>query len=69
MMFANALTLFMSFALFGLTFADEIVAKGHGDAWQYGTGGGVVGLIVLVLDIFVFRKSSLVHVRPSVSAF
>lgn len=53
-MFTNALTLLMSFALFGVAFAEDIVAKGHGDAWQYGTGGGVVGLIVLILDIIVF---------------
>jgi len=26
------------------------------DAWQYGTGGGIIGLIVLILDIIVFRK-------------
>ena len=24
------------------------------DAWQYGTGGGIIGLIVLILDIIVF---------------
>ncbi|KAK1749343.1 hypothetical protein QBC47DRAFT_395975 [Echria macrotheca] len=24
------------------------------DAWQYGTGGGILGLIVLILDIIVF---------------
>ncbi|KAK4227175.1 hypothetical protein QBC38DRAFT_200337 [Podospora fimiseda] len=29
-------------------------ATGHGNSWQYGTGGGVLGLIVLVLDIMVF---------------
>lgn len=27
------------------------------DAWQYGTGGGVLGLIVLILDIIVFGES------------
>ncbi|TDZ14105.1 hypothetical protein Cob_v012955 [Colletotrichum orbiculare MAFF 240422] len=29
-------------------------ASGHGNTWQYGTGGGVIGFIVLVLDIIVF---------------
>jgi hypothetical protein len=28
------------------------------DAWQYGTGGGIIGLIVLVLDIIVFGMSA-----------
>jgi hypothetical protein len=27
------------------------------NAWQYGTGGGILGLIVLVLDVLVFSKS------------
>jgi hypothetical protein len=27
------------------------------DAWQYGTGGGIIGLIVLILDVIVFGKS------------
>lgn len=26
------------------------------NSWQYGTGGGVLGFIVLVLDIIVFSK-------------
>lgn len=31
------------------------------NAWQYGTGGGIVGLIVLILDIIVFGKPR--HIR------
>lgn len=31
-----------------------IGAAGHGNTWQYGTGGGILGFIVLVLDIIVF---------------
>ncbi|KAK1976848.1 hypothetical protein LZ30DRAFT_692593 [Colletotrichum cereale] len=27
----------------------------HGNTWQYGTGGGILGFVVLVLDIIVFR--------------
>ncbi|KAK3348725.1 hypothetical protein B0T25DRAFT_458283 [Lasiosphaeria hispida] len=27
-----------------------------GNAWQYGTGGGVLGLLVLILDIIVFLE-------------
>ncbi|KAK4463181.1 hypothetical protein QBC42DRAFT_266166 [Cladorrhinum samala] len=33
---------------------DQVAAAGHGNSWQYGTGGGILGLIVLVLDIMVF---------------
>ncbi|GKT65347.1 hypothetical protein ColTof4_03883 [Colletotrichum tofieldiae] len=29
-------------------------AAAHGNTWQYGTGGGILGFIVLVLDIIVF---------------
>jgi D-alanyl-lipoteichoic acid acyltransferase DltB (MBOAT superfamily) len=32
----------------------SVAAAGHGNAWQYGTGGGILGLIVLVLDVIVF---------------
>ncbi|KAK1570058.1 uncharacterized protein LY79DRAFT_570601 [Colletotrichum navitas] len=28
----------------------------HGNTWQYGTGGGILGFIVLVLDIIVFLE-------------
>ena len=44
---------FLSFAM-----AEEMVkVEGHGNAWQYGTGGGIIAFIVLVLDIIVFRTS------------
>ncbi|OIW23749.1 hypothetical protein CONLIGDRAFT_685984 [Coniochaeta ligniaria NRRL 30616] len=33
---------------------DAVVATAGGNAWQYGTGGGILGLIVLILDIIVF---------------
>lgn len=46
--------LLVSFAL-----AEETVAATqHGNAWKYGTGGGVVGFIILILDIMVFSKFS-----------
>jgi len=46
--------------------ADETaMAKAGGNAWQYGTGGGILGLIVLILDIIVFGSCiSLRHDRP-----
>ncbi len=43
----------------------------HGNAWHYGTGGGIVGLIVLILDIIVFGayKPSIDDLRgPSLRA-
>lgn len=32
----------------------DVTASTAGNSWQYGTGGGILGLIVLVLDIIVF---------------
>ncbi|KAJ9144479.1 hypothetical protein NKR23_g5928 [Pleurostoma richardsiae] len=31
-----------------------VTTAGHGNVWQYGTGGGIIGLIVLILDIIIF---------------
>ncbi|OHE99618.1 hypothetical protein CORC01_04976 [Colletotrichum orchidophilum] len=37
--------------------SDPVVgAAAHGNTWQYGTGGGILGFIVLVLDIIVFLE-------------
>ena len=33
---------------------ETVIATAGGNAWQYGTGGGIIGLIVLILDIIVF---------------
>ncbi|GAO50943.1 hypothetical protein G7K_5061-t2 [Saitoella complicata NRRL Y-17804] len=38
-------------------FVDATIAAGHGNAWKYGTGGGLIGLIVFVLDVMVFSMS------------
>ncbi len=35
----------------------ETVTVSGGNAWQYGTGGGILGLIILILDVFVFSTS------------
>ncbi len=37
---------------------DTLTTADHGNAWHYGTGGGIVGLIVLILDIIVFGAYS-----------
>ncbi|EMR62481.1 hypothetical protein UCREL1_10583 [Eutypa lata UCREL1] len=34
--------------------ADETMTATKATPWQYGTGGGIIGFIVLVLDIIVF---------------
>jgi len=52
-----AFALFLQFALLSLAFAEETVAAtAHGNAWKYGSGGGIIGFIVLILDIIVARK-------------
>jgi hypothetical protein len=57
-MFQNALAMLVQFSLLALASAAPMAAERHGNAWQYGAGGGIVGFIVLVLDIIVFRKST-----------
>ncbi|CZT17552.1 uncharacterized protein RCC_03386 [Ramularia collo-cygni] len=52
-MFALALQLCLAALTFAAPIADEIVTI-QADAWQYGTGGGVIGFIVLVLDVIVW---------------
>ncbi|KAI6713826.1 hypothetical protein PZA11_003268 [Diplocarpon coronariae] len=51
-MFPSALSLLLQLALLSFAMAEETaVATGHGNAWKFGSGGGIIGLIVLVLDI------------------
>lgn len=38
--------------------ADETMTATKATPWQYGTGGGIIGFIVLVLDIIVFSSFS-----------
>jgi hypothetical protein len=58
-MFQIALSVLLQLALFSLAAAAPLTTEGHnhGIQWQHGVGGGVVGFIVLVLDIIVFRTS------------
>jgi len=46
--------LFQLLFLVSYAMAAPIEAQTHGNALAYGSGGGVVGLIVLVLDIIIF---------------
>ncbi|KAK7730375.1 hypothetical protein SLS53_009075 [Cytospora paraplurivora] len=57
-MFQKAFALFLQLCLATLAFAaplaQEVSATTLNNSWQYGTGGGVIGFIVLILDIIVF---------------
>ncbi|KAI7159022.1 hypothetical protein KC349_g4454 [Hortaea werneckii] len=56
----DTLTLFLQLTLAMLTFAAPVATdptfSAQSDAWQYGTGGGIVGFIVLVLDVIVWME-------------
>jgi len=47
-------TLFLQLCLAALALAAPMTATGMNPSQQYGTGGGVVGFIILVLDILVW---------------
>jgi hypothetical protein len=51
-MLQTLFTLLLQFALFSLTSAAPVTTQDN--AIGYGTGGGVIGFIVLVLDIIAF---------------
>lgn len=57
-MFQNALSILLQLCLASLALAapaaQDLTATTSGNTWQYGTGGGVIGFIVLILDIIVF---------------
>ncbi|KAF5599881.1 cardiolipin synthase [Fusarium pseudoanthophilum] len=56
-MLNNAVFAFLQLCLATLAFAapiaDEVTVTGA-EPWHYGTGGGIIGFIVLVLDILVW---------------
>lgn len=51
-MYQLALAALLQLSLFSLAEAAPISAQSN--SWQYGTGGGIIGFIVLILDIIVF---------------
>lgn len=52
--------LWLAFLAAAAPVADEIAASSSRDnAWEYGTSGGIIGIIVLILDLIVFGASSL----------
>ena len=44
---------------------DEIAASSKDNAWEYGTSGGIIGIIVLILDIIVFGTSRPSTLKPA----
>ncbi|CEI63542.1 hypothetical protein FVEN_g6673 [Fusarium venenatum] len=57
-MFNNAIISFLQLWLATLAFAapiaDDAISATSAKPWHYGTGGGIIGFIVLVLDILVW---------------
>lgn len=53
-------SLFLQLCLAALTFAapleNDPTFTIQADAWQYGTGGGILGFIVLVIDVLAWSK-------------
>ncbi|CVK84986.1 hypothetical protein H9Q69_008049 [Fusarium xylarioides] len=47
------LQLWLATLAFAAPIADEVTVTGA-EPWHYGTGGGIIGFIVLVLDILVW---------------
>lgn len=56
-MFNILLQLCLAALCYAAPIADESLSTMSSNATQYGTGGGIVGFIVLVLDILVWSKS------------
>ena len=57
-MFNFLLNTLLQLALFGAALAAPTTQGHHGPQnWHYGLGGGIVGFIVLVLDIIVWSAS------------
>jgi hypothetical protein len=54
MMLQALLTLLLQFAFFSLSAAAPVTTQDN--AVGYGTGGGVIGFVVLVLDIIAFME-------------
>lgn len=61
-MLQHAFSLFLQLCLATLAIAapiaQDVSATAIDNSWQYGTGGGVIGFIVLILDIIVFSTSA-----------
>lgn len=56
-MFQAALQMLLQLSLLSLAEAAPVTVQTQ-NAWRYGAGGGIVGFIVLILDIIVFGMST-----------
>lgn len=57
-MFPASFSLLLQLLLLPLAIAAPVSIESHARPWHYGAGGGVVGFIVLILDIIVFSTIS-----------
>ncbi|KAI2642104.1 hypothetical protein GGS21DRAFT_501168 [Xylaria nigripes] len=56
-MFSHVMCIFLQLCVATLALAAPLVEESFtttSNSWQYGAGGGIVGFIVLVLDLIVF---------------
>ena len=61
----SVLSLVLQLSLLSLAVAQPISTNSN--SWQYGTGGGIIGFIILILDIIVFGMSCFLF--PSINPF
>jgi hypothetical protein len=47
-------SLMLQLGLASLGLAAPVSPTSHDNSWQYGTSGGLLGLVILILDIIVF---------------
>jgi hypothetical protein len=61
-MFQITLSMLLQLSLLSFAMAEEtLTTSNHGNTWKYGSGGGLIGFIVLILDIIVFSTSRFIH--------
>ncbi|KAF4466856.1 Cardiolipin synthase [Fusarium albosuccineum] len=53
------LQLWLATLAFAAPIADDAVSATSAKPWHYGTGGGIIGFIILILDIIVWSTSPL----------
>jgi hypothetical protein len=51
-------SILLQLCLASLGLAAPVSTESLDNSWQYGTGGGLVGLVILILDIIVFGTIS-----------
>ena len=59
--------LWLAFLAVAAPVGDEIAASSKDNAWEYGTSGGIIGIIVLILDLIVFGTSEALYPEAHIS--